>query len=739
MRDGSEVLRTFAGPEHHRQVLRFRQLDKAHLDLGSDRVIWSLDQRLPRLRSEVADGSEPGILLREAAKKTRHKSIRRLFSEIPNLLPRLKPCLLMSPMSVAQYLPATGRRFDLVVFDEASQIGTHDAIGALARGSQVVIVGDSRQLPPTRFFQRAMGDELPDDNDFDELESILDEAVASGVPERSLGWHYRSRHESLIRFSNDHYYEGRLNVFPAARGHVGDLGLTWHPVPHGIYDKRRSRTNAAEAKALVDHLVASLREAAPSERTFGVVTFSQAQQHLVSDLIDEARRVTPQIEGHFAGIDEPVFVKNLENVQGDERDEILFSIGYGPDESGRVWMNFGPLNRDGGERRLNVAITRARRQLRVFSTLTHDQIDLGRTRAAGARHLKEFLRYAAARSAEAAAPRHDSRDFQSTFEAEVYAVLTGRGYAVDVGVGCGRYRVDLAVVDPERPGEYALGIELDGEAYASAATARDRDRLRPEVLEGLGWRLHRVWSTDWWFDRDREIARLDRALTDAMSGEPWVDDEPTDPGDDRRDDPTDPSVDPSDLPPADPAGAAGIVAYRYAVLDVVSTDAKSLYDEDRLAALEAAIRQVLDAEAPLHISELTRRVGAAFGQKKLTAKAKRRVLAVAKGLDPPPLHRDPFVWPSGLGPDLDQIRGPDAEGRTRDIQHIPPEEIARAARILLRDNLAMPHADLVRETARLFGLARLGRKITEAITAGIALTVAQGEATLDGDRVVGRG
>jgi very-short-patch-repair endonuclease len=738
VRDEEDALRAFSGPEHHRQVLRFRQLDRQHLDLGIRQVCWFLDQRLPRISGEVADSSEPGIVLREAAKKTRHKSVRRLFQEIPNLLARLKPCLLMSPMSVAQYLPAGGRRFDLVVFDEASQIGTHDAIGALARGAQVVVVGDSRQLPPTTFFQRAGGDEIPDDNDYDELESILDEAVASGLPEQMLGWHYRSRHESLIRFSNDHYYEGRLAVFPAARGRVGDLGLTWHPVPQGVYDKARTRTNRAEATALVGHLVAALQDARPGERTFGVVTFSQAQQALVSDLLDDARRVNPQIEPHFAGIDEPVFVKNLENVQGDERDEILFSIGYGPDERGRIWMNFGPLNRDGGERRLNVAVTRARRQLRVFSTLTHDQIDLARTRARGVHHLKEFLRYAAeagrVAEADAEAPptggRHHSRDFPTAFEQDVYEFLRGRGFRVDVGVGCGEYRIDLAVRHPERPGEYVLGIELDGSAYASAATARDRDRLRPEVLEGLGWRLHRVWSTDWWFDQEREIVRLDRALSDATSGEPWVDDEPTDGGDAEDD----------ELQAVEPSpGDARIEQYVYAQVVNVSDDPKSLYDASLLGALERAVQQVIEVEAPLHVSELTRRVGAAFGQKKLTAKAKRRVTAVAKKLEPPAVLRESFVWRSGEDPArFERVRGASADGITRDAESIPPEEVVCAVKIVLTDNLAMPHGDLVRETARVFGLTRLGRKITEAMTSGIALLIERGGAEVSDDRVVGR-
>lgn len=764
VRDGEPALRRFSGPEHHRQVHRFRQLDRQHLALGPRQVGFTLAQRVPRVTSDVADASEPGILLREAAKKTRQKSIRRLFSEIPNLLSRLKPCLLMSPLSVAQYLPAGARRFDLVVFDEASQIGTHDAIGALARGTQVVVVGDSRQLPPTTFFQR-QAEEGPDDNDFDELESILDEAVASGIPEQLLGWHYRSRHESLIRFSNDHYYDGRLAVFPAAAATAG-LGIAWHHVPNGVYDKSRTRTNRIEAKALVDHLVASLAATEPGARTFGVVTFSSAQQALVSDLLDEARRMRPSIERHFGGIDEPVFVKNLENVQGDERDEVLFSIGYGPDDAGRLWMNFGPLNRDGGERRLNVAVTRARRQLRVFSTVTHDQIDLARTRARGARHLKDFLRYAEAYGRTGAGERvRDSKDFGSAFERQVCQVLRGWGYAVEVGVGCGSYRVDLAVVDPEAPDTYLLGVELDGVAYASGATARDRDRLRPEVLEGLGWRLFRMWSSDWWFDRDREVARLQRALEDAASDEPWADDEPTDDGQpdvpDRapafadavtRSDALD-SDDADDLDRLDGTDGtdgdtdgerrsdgerlpAWVEAYVEAQPEPRATDPKTLHAAEHLDAVREVVQEVIDVEAPVHAAVLTRRVGAAFGVTKLTAKAQRRVLAVAKKLAPPALVRGDFVWRAGEDPDaFDRVR---SVGGGRDAEHVPPEEVAEAARRVLAANVALPHADLVRETARAFGIARLGRKINEAMADGIALLIDRGGADVDGDRIVTR-
>ena len=724
VRDREPSLRDFQGPERHLAVERFRDGDREQLALGARAVIHRLEGRLPRNTEGLPETSEPGIIRREARKKRGHMPVRKLLAQVPNLLPLLKPCLLMSPLSVAQYLPATRRRFDLVVFDEASQICTHDAIGALARGNQVIVVGDSRQLPPTSFFQRGADEAPTDENDFDELESILEEATASGLPEQRLGWHYRSRHEALIDFSNQHYYDGRLSVFPAARGSVPDLGVSWHPVPHGFFDRGKTRTNRVEAETLVAHLVAALKRTPAGSRTFGVVTFSQAQQTLVSDLLDEARRVEPDIEPHFAAGDEPVFVKNLENVQGDERDEILFSVGYGPDQDGKMWMQFGPILRDGGERRLNVAVTRARQKLRVFSTMTHDQIDLARAKGKGAAHLKEFLRYVAVRGVDRPQRSGPSGDFDSDFERQVHDSLTANGWQVDSQVGCGRYRIDLAVVDPNRPGEYLLGVECDGAPYHSAATARDRDRLRQQVLEGLGWHMHRIWSTDWWFDREKEMERLEAALKLAQAA----------PG-------VRPAPPPAPVVAAPPLAAAfrppppaPIPAYCTASLPIYTTEPAHMHLHTSTSILQSAARIVLEAEAPIHIDELTRRLGAAFSAGSATKRARRRVMEV---VGTAAVVRGEFCWLPGDDPSTwTKFRGPTADGTAREAELIAPEEVAAALRWQLDRSLSATEEDLARETAKVFGITRLGRRVAEAMTQGIDLLVARGLARREGDRVV---
>ncbi|MBL9088359.1 MAG: DNA helicase, partial [Planctomycetia bacterium] len=510
----------FSRTAHEDKIRRFRNLDMHVVETAHEVVAARLAARVPRGTMELSgqSTSEMGILHRELGRQRGHTPLRKLLQRIPNVMTRLKPCFLMSPLSVAQYLDVDFPAFDIVVFDEASQIPVWDAVGAIARGTRLIVVGDSRQLPPTNFFGKVDDEELTDESEVQDLDNILDECRVARIPRLELKWHYRSRHESLIAFSNFNYYENRLLTFPSAQLASTNLGVVWRHVPNGVYDRGRSRSNLAEAEAVVAHVVARLEDPTLSAKSIGIVTFSIAQQALVEDLLDEARRTHPSIEPYFSGErEEPVFVKNLENVQGDERDVILFSVCYGPDRDQNVGVNFGPLNRDGGERRLNVAITRARETLVVFSTLRSEQIDLSRSRSIGVRHLKDFLDYAH-RGPVALGGGLDVSSLaecESPFEEDVRRTLVERGWEVQPQVGCSGYRVDLGVKDPDAPGRFLLGIECDGAMYHSGKTARDRDRLRQAVLEGLGWRIHRVWSTDWWHAKDEETTRLLAALAES--------------------------------------------------------------------------------------------------------------------------------------------------------------------------------------------------------------------------------
>ena len=510
------ALARFHGAAHHAHVAAFADVDRAMLAQIRSRALARLVERVPRVTADP--GGELGTLLHELKTPRGHRPLRQLFAEIPTVLPVLAPCLLMSPLSVAQYLDPALPPFDVVVFDEASQLPTADAIGALARGDAAVVVGDSRQLPPPRFVEAG-----PDDNDDDalvELESVLDACSAARLPELQLAWHYRSRHEDLIAFANQHYYGDRLQVFPTAQ-RAPELGVSWRRVD-GIYDRAGTRQNLVEAQAVVDDVLARLRDPAQRARSIAVVTFSRAQQALIEDLLDAARAEEPALDGWFEAAPdataEPVLVKNLETIQGDERDVVILSVGYGPDAGGGFARNFGPLSQHGGERRLNVAITRAREQLVVISSFAPEALDgaVGQ----GVQDLAALLAFA--RDAGGAAQPRAGAEAEEAPPASpiTQAIARGlgeRGWTVRHQVGCGAYKLDLAVVDPNDPARYVLAIEHDGAAYASAATARDRDRLRAQVLGQLGWRLHRIWSLDWWADPERELQRAHAAIVTAVA------------------------------------------------------------------------------------------------------------------------------------------------------------------------------------------------------------------------------
>lgn len=514
--DEDEVLKRFVSAEHERRISEFRALDEEFTAVTRQWIRAKLCAGLPALDS-LQRNSEWGVLRREITKKRQHLPLRQLLEEIPSVVLRLTPCLLMSPLSIAQYLSADASSFDIVIFDEASQIPVWDAIGAMARGKQVVMVGDPKQLPPTNFFDRADTSEGDSEDVEGDLESILDECLGASLPTRNLSWHYRSRHESLIAFSNHRYYGGGLVTFPSPV--TEDHAVSFHLVK-GQYEKGGARINKPEALALVADLVGRLKSPGfqQSGLSIGVVTFNTEQQGLIEDLLDQERRKDPGLEPYFSEVElEPVFVKNLESVQGDERDIMYFSITYGPDMAGAVSMNFGPLNRDGGERRLNVAVTRARRELRVFSSLRGEQMDLSRTKAVGVRDLKHFLEFAERGPRALAEANFGSRgDFESPFEASVASALGRKGWQVHTQIGASSFRVDLGVVHPDFAGRYLAGVECDGATYHRSATARDRDKLREQVLRGLGWEIVRIWSTDWWVNPGGTLEQVHTRLSELL-------------------------------------------------------------------------------------------------------------------------------------------------------------------------------------------------------------------------------
>ena len=504
----ADMLGTFEGMLFDEKIRLYKDLTSRFETLCQKELYARLAANVPRVTDSIDNSSEIGLLNRNISNGGRGMSIRDLLAQIPNLLPRLCPCMLMSPMSVAQYITLGQEPFDLVVFDEASQMPTSEAVGAIARGKSLIVVGDPKQMPPTNFFNATNVDD--EEAYIDDLESILEDCRTLGIPSLQLQWHYRSRHESLIAFSNNEYYDGRLITFPSADDRQMKVNFVF---VEGTYDKGGRRSNRAEAKAIVDEIVRRLRDEKLRRQSIGVVAFSVAQQNLVEDVLNDALEADRQLADWADAMYEPIFVKNLENVQGDERDVILFSVGYGPDKDGNVSMNFGPLNNAGGERRLNVAVSRARCEMMVFSTMHSSQIDLRRSKAKGVEGLKHFLEYAEFHTLTTIERKEEERPVTGVAD-EIAEALRERGYDVELGVGRSRFKVDLAVASRNNDSKYCLGILLDGETYRDTQTTRDREIVQPGVLQGLAWRVMRVWSVDWLNNPERLLERIEKAIVE---------------------------------------------------------------------------------------------------------------------------------------------------------------------------------------------------------------------------------
>ena len=779
----TKTLRMFLASQHEDAIGRFKALDERIVDLSRKIVRAKLKGDIP---TPTGFGRDPewGTLARELIKKTRHMPLRQLFGTIPHVYTRLTPCVMMSPLSIAQYLPPDATPFDVVIFDEASQIPVWDAIGAIARGKQVIIAGDPEQLPPTSVGERGV-DEIEDGTDVEDQESILSECIASNLPYRRLNWHYRSRHESLIAFSNQRYYGGHLVTFPSPV--TDDRAVSYVHVPGGIYERGGGRVNREEARVLVADVVRRLRNPTfqRERQSLGIVTFNGEQCRLIERLLDDARRSDPALDIFFNPQEwhEPVFVKNLENVQGDERDIILFSVAVAPTEEGRPVSTVSSLNKDGGYRRLNVAITRARKEMVVFATLRPGQIDLSRTRARGIQDFKHFLEFAERGPralVEAFAPTGEDPD--SPFEVAVMRALEARGWTVHPQIGVSGFRVDLGVVHPDYPGRYLAGVECDGATYHRAATARDRDRLRENILIGLGWRIRRVWSTEWWMDCDRALERLLAQLDDDLIADradeaarqlatpdeaELARDEPNSstenplpevneamdkaeavviafpmpeesklvdvvPTQDEEPVPATPIVEPEQLyasavlPVAVGAetNAARSEAKRYSVADFgladLEPDASRFYDADYRPFVRRMVALVIATEGPVYTDVVIQRVARAHG----FARAAGRIREVVQGAIGGQCGRSEelgreLLWPNGAAVgELIPYRFSDGPD-VRDHSDIPLVEFASLALSYLDEGADTEEA--VRRLANFIGLGRLREATRQRLEAAVDL------------------
>ncbi len=747
--DADPVLRSFSSADHERKIREFRESDKKFQRLTEKFIAAKLSGKIPSAVGVVVGAdSELGRLRRELQRQRGHMPVRQLVRGLPTLLPRLKPCLLMSPLSVAQYLDASHPQFDLVIFDEASQIPVWDAVGAIARGKQLTVVGDPKQLPPTNFFHKSTETDGTDDSDgqVEDLESILDECLGAGMNRLSLRWHYRSRHESLITFSNVRYYDNNLVTFPSPI--ADDIAVRLERI-NGVYDRGASRTNRIEAEAVVDGIEKHYFDATRKQLTLGVVTFNQPQQALIETLLDARRRTNQALDRAIsASSHEPLFVKNLENVQGDERDVIYFSITFGADAAGKTTLNFGPLNGEGGHRRLNVAISRARESVVIFSSLMPEQIDLAKVRAAGVRDLKHYLEFALKGPralVEQSSPT--GREPDSPFEVAVIRMLRDRGWTVHPQVGCSGYRIDIGVVDPRAPGRYLVGIECDGASYHSGATARDRDRLRQHVLEGLGWRIHRIWSTNWWMNAEGEIesliVRLQALLEDgspSTAQDEVSEDIPSAPTNEVMDSARTAQGAEELLESDDTASVVNDVqALRtYVPVSLPAGDPVRFYELGSAATITEHLRIAVDAEGPIPERVLFRRVARAWGLERTGSKIVERL----RRLIPLELGRTnergiTFYWPTGTLPSTwGDYRVCDLnEASRRQTDDVCLEELAGLARYVLKQAGASPRADVARSVCRLLGMARTPADSEARVSAAVDLLIGDG-AVVDTDGLI---
>jgi len=503
------------------EVQKYKDLDAYIRDKVRKEYISLLEERIPR--NSYIPNSEASFLERESAKKRRIRPLREIFNETRNMIFLLKPCFMMSPLSVSQYIDPEYLHFDVVIFDEASQIMPEEAVSCLMRADQAIIAGDTKQLPPTTFFEK-FGDNITDDEYDEDLESFLAEAT-SIFGKEYLKWHYRSKNEELIAFSNKKFYNNGLITFPPSSINE-ESGIEFVYVKDGVYDRGGSRKNLREAEE-VAKIYKEIKEKY-SNKSVGIIAFSIQQEEAIRNVL-EKEAVSIDL---YDDSEDYTFIKNLETVQGDERDIVILSIGYGRDSEGKFICNFGPLNSKEGYKRLNVAITRARYKVFVVSSIEPEEIDESRLTSQGGKYLKHYLLYARDKSFREMMRIQDNPTFDSPFEESVFNTLIVEGFDIVTQVGSSSFRIDIAIKHPKKIGKFILGIECDGAQYHSSRFARDRDKVRQQILESLGWRLHRIWSTDWFRNPKREIEKIKevvKKISEEDNNDPaTVDDPPQD-------------------------------------------------------------------------------------------------------------------------------------------------------------------------------------------------------------------
>ena len=725
--DKSASVRRFRRNNHDEKIKKFIELDDLQLLIAQMRIREKLIENLPSTQRMLKATDEVAILNKELNKKRNIMPLRKLFRLIPNLLMKLKPCLMMSPLSVSYFLETEAYHFDVVIFDEASQIFPEDAIGAIFRGSQVIIAGDSKQLPPTNFFSSTTnnfdGDyDISDEEDYSEVvsDSILEES-ASVLPNRTLLWHYRSKHENLIAFSNREIYKNNLITFPNSINNVPDMGVEYVYVEDVCYDRGGKKNNLREAQECVRLVFEHITK--HPDRSLGIIAFSESQQTTIENAIIDYRERHPEFEWFFdESRDEPFFIKNLENVQGDERDTIIFSICYGKDKNGTMYMNFGPVGHNGGERRLNVAVTRAKCNIKLVGSILPSDIDVNRAKSEGARMLRSYIEYAM-KGASALKPVDRVEAFESgdDFCDIIASFLEEHGYKIERQIGCSDYKIDIAIVNPDVEGEYIAGIECDGLSYIHAKTARDRDHLRRSVLQNMGWNLYRVWSTEW----SRTPKAEGEALLNFIASVYDQNGNVTHAVKNSNGDEAEVSIDTIATETVKTVQKnASHNPYGFAYYKEANWwETNHSGSRDNLTRISENILHIVSVEQPIHMEVLYKRMGPSFTTGKATEGVKTTIdQAIAQKLSGRVVvDKDRFARLLPLTPVT--VRIPKEYETPRPIEYVHTEEAAAAMLKIVDSSFGITEEDLASECARVFGFERKGPKIKVKTDAAIKFLV----------------
>jgi len=702
----NEELNIFSSERQNHIVKTFQQKDKLKFEISKAEIISKLTHSRPNINDSF-EGSQVSILKRESFKKTRQKPVRTLLSEINELAQILKPCFLMSPLSVSTYLNGSDCEFDVAIFDEASQIFPWDALGTIYRVKQVIIVGDSKQMPPSNFFNNSVfnDDESSIEDDSLDFESILDLGLAS-FPTESLKWHYRSKTEELITFSNKHFYNGELVSFPVSHKHQDNMGIEFL-FANGVYD-RKTNQNIIEANKVVE-LIFEHFDKHP-KRSLGIVAFSISQQEAIENALTIAREQKPQYEQFFdSNNTEPFFIKNLETVQGDERDTIIFSVGYGRDTNNKFLHNFGPLNKQGGERRLNVAITRAKYNVKLVASIHSSDIDLKKSQMLGTILLKDYLHFAEFGQIET--ERNYTQSDLMNIEQDIKSFLEENGYQVDTNIGSSIFKISLAVKNPDS-NEYICAIETDGDNYRRAKTTRERERLRSDNLERFGWKFYRIWSIDWFTNKSLTSSKLLKFLEKIRSSQ----DLPTQSNPITNLDFT--NIDQS-LEPI----SQKLKTYRYFDADKYCLETGKKLNFDNI------IEPLIQCEQPITESLLHKRLASIFEGTRITQDYKYNLYYAINSHKNINRYRDYYCLDKSIST---EIRLPDKTHEGRKIENISLYELASGLKLIVTNSVGINKDGLFRGLIKLLDHSKTTDKITERLDKALTILLDSKEIYSDG-------